>query len=116
MAILPNPTKSIGDRSIPTPSTTGNQQPKALTIDEYKRRLARKDEERLTRIPTTAKPKHRRAGKIVALRRRLADLKSRVNSKNTPPWDIASKIWLLIIEIQAQLEHKKNKHNSFQNH
>lgn len=115
MAILPGPIGNIGDRA--TPTTNINQQPQPLTIEEYKKRLAQKEERKITKIPTTTKPKHRRAGKLVALRRKLATLRSIVNTKNTPSWDTAREIWIKIDEIEKQLQQRKskNKNTSLEN-
>lgn len=115
MAILPGPIGNIGDRA--TPTTNINQQPQPITIEEYKKRLAQKEERKITKIPTTTKPKHRRAGKLVALRRKLATLRSIVNTKNTPSWDTAREIWIKIDEIEKQLQQRKskNKNTSLEN-
>lgn len=103
MAILqnePTPVESV------TPATL-NQQPKALTVEEYFKRKQRREEENLTRIPVTAPPKHRRGGKIVRLRKRRADIKSRINADPPPSWERASQLWLELNYVEAQLH--KNK-------
>lgn len=115
MAILPNP----GNQQIPVEeyqpaSTTSGedrratqylklQQPKPITIQQYRERQQKIAEEKLTRIPPTQKPKHRRGGRIVRLRRRLAELKGRVNADPPPPWQEGRHLWLQISKIEAEL-------------
>lgn len=96
MAILPNPE---------TPITAG---PKKLTIEEYRRRQAAKLDEKLTAIPKTAKPRHKRGGKIVKLRRKIASLKAIVNADPPPSWERASEIWVEIHALQTEMmKHRK---------
>lgn len=108
MAILPTTIGELGDRTIPT-TATPKQQPTPLTIEEYKRRQQRKKEEELTAIPTTRKPKHRRAGKLVSMRKKLASLKATVTSDNPPHWQIASKLWKQIDAIEKDLQERKQR-------
>lgn len=90
----------------PTPIEAG---PKRLSIEEYKRRQARKLEEKLTRIPQTEKPRHKRAGKIVRLRKRLASLKAIVFANPPPPWQTANQIWQQIYALEDEMDKHRNK-------
>lgn len=74
--------------------------PQPLTIQQYRLRQQLATEQKLTAIPPTGKPKHRRGGKIVRLRRRLAFLKSIINADPPPPWYLSDKMWL---EVEKEL-------------
>lgn len=108
MAILPNSDILPQEAEIPAVPQPG---PSRLSIRDYLARQQRRKEATLTRIPVTEKPKHRRGGKIVKLRRQLADLKSRINADPPPPWNTASELWILVDKIEAQML-KKNKINT----
>ena len=88
-----------------------NQQPKAITIQEYLRRKERVKEEKLTRIPPTAKPKHRRGGVIVRLRRELADIKRRINADPPIPYKRSLELWKDVEEIENKIKEHRNKNN-----
>lgn len=114
MAILPN--KIIGEfgKEIPTdhiPSTAQPKQgPQPIIIESYKQRLAKKKEEELTRIPKINLPRHRRGGRLVKLRRKLAALRNIINADPPPSWQRASEIWKEIDALEAQMAtFKKNK-------
>lgn len=114
MAILPNsgekiPTeeyKPAPSANTTTPSTAG---PKPITIEEYRRRQERKIEEQLTRIPKVNKPRHKRGGKIVRLRRKLAALRNIVNADPPPSWQRASEIWLQIDMLEREMNQHRKK-------
>lgn len=128
IAILPNSGKqeipaekyqlasSIGEAEKTSPPYERLQQPKPITIQQYRERQQRLAEESLVRIPQTEKPKHRRGGRIVKLRRRLAALKALVNSENPPPWNIANKSWQEISEIETELHRRKKTNQKQHNH
>lgn len=117
MAILPNLEETsvpvTGNNYTTTPTSTAKtpvkQQPQPITIEEYLKRQQRRTEERLTAIPPTQKPKRRRAGRIVKLRRKLAALKNIVSSETPPSWERASEIWEQIDAITHELKAHKNK-------
>lgn len=119
MAILPDSCENTpieeykpagGTESVPeykaTPVEAG---PKRLTIEQYKQRLAKKAEEKLTRIPVTEKPRHRRGGKLVRMRRRIAVLKAVLNTDPPPAWQRASEMWAEIGAIEQQMAAHRNK-------
>lgn len=58
--------------------------------------------------PSVKKPKLRRGGKIVRLRRRLAGLKSAIYADPPPPRHIASELWILVGDIETQMQQRKN--------
>lgn len=87
------------------------QGPKKLTIEEYKKRLLQQKEERLTAIPVTKKPKHKRGGKLVKLRTKVAVLKALL-AEATPSWDQGTNIWEQIDKVEAELKAHKNRQKS----
>lgn len=90
-------------------SDTVPQVPKALSIADYRQRQERNKDSLRTVIPITQKPKHKRAGKIVRLRKRLATLKEILLGNNPPKWEAATRLWLQVEEIEAELTSHKNK-------
>lgn len=104
MAILPNTASSSKSCHDALP-----QGPKRLTLEEYFKRQQQIKEEKLTRIPPTEKPKHRRGGRIVRLRRQLAALKEAVNADPPPSWQKATQIWLQIDAVEAQMRSKSSQ-------
>lgn len=78
--------------------------PQPLTIEQYRLRQQLNAEQKRMVIPQTEKPKHRRGGRIVRLRRRRAFLKSLVNAETPPPWHVANELWLEIIAIDREME------------
>lgn len=90
---------------MPTTTTTTIEGPKRLTIEDYRRRQAAKTEERLTRIPPTEKPKHRRGGRKVRLRRRLAHLLDILKSPTPPPYNDqrTTEMWKEVAVIRSEL-------------
>lgn len=92
------------NKAVPT---VEKQQPQPISIEQYLKRQQRRAEEKLTAIPATEKPKRRRAGRIVKLRKELADLKRRVTAEVPPPWELACELWQRIDTITSELK-KKN--------
>lgn len=103
MAILPNSDNNKVPVNNSVPTTSYSAQPKAITIEQYLQRQQRKQEAKLTAIPKTEKPKHKRGGRIVRLRKQLADLKRTINNDPPPPWHLAAEMWQRVEIIEAQL-------------
>lgn len=108
MAILPNHDKPSSSNY----RTEKLPQPQPITIEEYRRRQKRKEEDKLTSIPPTPKPKHRRAGRLVALRRQLASLKSAIYAENPPHWQEADELWQKVFKIEKEMKERKLKKNT----
>lgn len=114
MAILPHKTApGPKQHSVPTANIPTNAGPKRLTIEEYHRRQAIIQEERLTKIPPTQKPKHRRAGRKVRLRRRLAALLNILKSPNPPPYNdpATEAMWQEVATLRTQLNTTEQHNN-----
>lgn len=83
--------------------------PKRITIEEHKARQIRNLEAKLTAIPKTEKPKHKRGGKLVRLRRRIACLRGIVTSDTPPHWERSNEIWRQIYQLEEEMGVHKNK-------
>lgn len=82
--------------------------PKPLTIEEYKKRQKRSEQEHI-KIPQVTKPK-RRGGFTNKLKREKSILLREVNSNPPPTWERSSNIWNRINNIDRIIEtFKKHK-------
>lgn len=106
MAILPNSNPNVLPTEECRPATTATEGPKAITLEQYFKRQQRRAEAKLTAIPLTQKPKKKRGGRIVRLRRRLAYLKGVLNSENPPEFQSTWTMWEEIDEIENELHNK----------
>lgn len=106
MAILPNKTENLEEK-IGKEVIAG---PKKLTVEEYLVRLSRKQEAKLTAIPKIILPKkHKRGGKLVQVRRKLAALKATVEADPPPEWNIATEIWQQIIGLEREMNEYRHR-------
>lgn len=77
--------------------------PKPLTIEEYRRRHKGPVKEVTTPIASPKKPK-RRGGYLVTKRRQISQIKRVLDSSPPPPWDISTRLWLKIEELERAIK------------
>lgn len=77
--------------------------PQPITLEEYRRRVTPKQKETPLIIPKTKPPK-RRGGFLVKKRRELSNLKRIINSSPPPSWEVSSRLWVRIAEVEQTIE------------
>lgn len=83
--------------------------PKRLTLEEYRARQQKTTAKDWAKVPIVKPPK-RRGGYIAKKRRELALLHRAISTNPPPPWEVSSRIWNKINEVEEAIKaHRMSK-------